>query len=151
MKDKILWIVVATCLIGFAIYTIQIQTMYSVTEAKAEEVMDESVSKVKPKEAQIAVYPTKLGKIADCESGDGTDGSARQFYEDGSVVIGKYTKAEFGKDVGKHQVNEKVWGKKARELGYDIYTDGGNDLMAIWIYERHGSGPWSASRKCWVS
>lgn len=52
-------------------------------------------------------------------------------------------------DVGKYQVNVFYWGKKATDLGLDIFKEKDNETMALWIYENYGTDPWSASSKNW--
>lgn len=69
----------------------------------------------------------------------------RQFDEDGRVLRG----AVNSKDVGRWQINERYWLEKARELGYDIYTERGNRRMAHYILtEGQGIEAWSASAEC---
>ncbi len=51
-------------------------------------------------------------------------------------------------DVGSYMINT-VWHKKAKELGFDITTEKGNEDMAYWIYENVGTSPWEYSSKCW--
>lgn len=83
--------------------------------------------------------PRILAIIADCESG------GEHFNSDGSVKRGRVNSY----DIGKYQINVKIWGKKASQLGYDIFTEQGNELMARWIYENYGTSPWNLSKKCW--
>lgn len=86
-----------------------------------------------------------LNKIADCESGNGSKGSATQF-KSGQVLVKGNKNGSV--DVGLYQINT-VWFKKATELGYDVMTTKGNKEMAEWIYLNRGTGDWSASSKCW--
>jgi len=69
----------------------------------------------------------------------------REFLPDGSVLKG-YPNPH---DIGLAQINEPTWGKKAKELGYDIYTYQGNLMMAKWIFDHQGSKPWNWSKGCW--
>lgn len=89
----------------------------------------------------VEVHPTIpiLDKIAKCESG------GNQFDKNGKVIKGKANKA----DTGKYQINIKIWGAKAKELGLDLNTLEGNKAMATWIFFHKGSVPWVASSKCW--
>lgn len=80
-----------------------------------------------------------LDKIAKCESG------GNQFDKNGKVIKGKVNKA----DSGKYQINTNIWGKKAKELGFDLNTLQGNEAMAKWIFFHKGSVPWVNSSKCW--
>ena len=52
-------------------------------------------------------------------------------------------------DWGICQINDYHWGKKARELGYDIMTLEGNEAMCEWLFLNHGTEPWGASKKGW--
>ncbi len=68
-----------------------------------------------------------------CESG------FRQFDTNG-VVLRSHTH-----DVGIAQINVDVWGLKARELNFDIYTPIGNLEMARYIKSVQGKKAWV----CW--
>jgi hypothetical protein len=83
--------------------------------------------------------PKILVKIAECESGN------KHFNSDGTVIVGRKN----NEDRGRFQVNRIVWGKKAKELGYNIDTEIGNQNMAVWIFENFGSEPWVYSKSCW--
>lgn len=87
--------------------------------------------------------PAVLVAIAQCESGDGTPGSARQFDDNGEVLTGPT------KDRGYFQISP-IWNKTANKLGYDIRTEKGNISMALWIYNKYGTKPWNSSKKCWL-
>lgn len=52
-------------------------------------------------------------------------------------------------DVGAYQINLTVWGEKATQLGYNLFTEDGNKKMAEWIYLNKGTGDWSSSASCW--
>lgn len=84
--------------------------------------------------------PPILKKIAQCESG------GQHFDKNGKVIKGKQVKS----DIGKLQINEKIWGKQAKQLGYDIHSEEGNEQMAIWLLKNYGSVPWKNSGECWV-
>ena len=79
-----------------------------------------------------------LQKIAFCESRN------RQFDENGKVIRGKNSD-----DIGRYQINIEHWGEKAEKLGYDLFTEEGNEAMALMLYERYGTKPWNWSKKCW--
>jgi hypothetical protein len=83
--------------------------------------------------------PPVLQRIAQCES------SGQQFTQDGKVLRGK----RHPQDTGLFQINAVVWAKQAETLGYDIRTQQGNESMARYIFENHGSVPWQSSAKCW--
>lgn len=80
-----------------------------------------------------------LQKIAYCESGN------RQFDKNGNVIRGIINHH----DIGKYQINEIIWGTKAKELGFDIYTEEGNEAMARWIFDNYGTTKWNWSKSCW--
>jgi len=82
--------------------------------------------------------PLIFEKIAYCES------KGKHFEEDGTVVRGVNKH-----DIGKYQINEKYWQKFAEKLGHDIYTEEGNEAMALVLHERYGTEPWNSSKKCW--
>lgn len=90
------------------------------------------VSKVPP-------VPRVLEDIAWCESRN------RHFDKNGKVLRG--VKNYY--DIGKYQINIQYWGLRAKKLGYDLFTEEGNEAMALAIYERYGTGPWKWSRSCW--
>jgi len=83
--------------------------------------------------------PQDLRKIADCESGN------NQFDKEGNVIVGRVNP----KDIGVLQINSYYWGETAKELGYDIYTRGGNLSMGLWLYKNYGTQPWQWSKSCW--
>ena len=82
-----------------------------------------------------------MNKIAFCES------SGKHFNEDGEVVRGKVNPY----DIGKYQINVLYWGEKAKELGHDVFTEEGNEAMAMEMYREQGTKPWSSSKPCWGS
>ena len=90
-------------------------------------------------EEKKEVLPPILARIAKCESPKG------QYNKDGSAVRGKVTPS----DIGKYQISEVHWGQKAHDLGFDLYTEEGNEQMALWIYKNYGTEPWYPSKKCW--
>ncbi len=85
-------------------------------------------------------YPV-MNRIAKCESGN------TQMGKNGQVILNANTNDTV--DVGKYQINNTVWGKKATELGYDLMTEEGNTNFAMWLYQNHGTEPWYSSASCW--
>jgi hypothetical protein len=83
--------------------------------------------------------PALLQRIGYCESGN------RQYDANGNVMRGRVN----SNDIGKYQINQTIWGSKAAELGYDIYTEAGNTAMALFIFNSLGSRPWYPSEYCW--
>jgi hypothetical protein len=90
-------------------------------------------------EAPSRTAPPVLKRIAFCESGD------RHFDAHGNVIRGKVNP----EDIGRFQINQAMWGKNAEKLGYDIFSEEGNLLMALYLYEKQGTRPWVYSQKCW--
>ena len=101
------------------------------------------VTEAEPEVRTITVIdeslPPIMVKIASCES------SGEHFDSNGQVKLGKKNP----NDIGKFQINQTTWGRKAHELGYDIYDERGNEDMARWIFFNQGTGDWSLSKKCW--
>jgi hypothetical protein len=91
------------------------------------------------KTVEVTSVPPILKRIAKCESNN------KQFKDNGDVLRGKITPS----DIGKYQINEPIWNDLARRLGYDIFTEVGNEQMAIYIYQNFGTDMWSPSKKCW--
>lgn len=93
-----------------------------------------------PYQKQISSeLPPLFARIAHCESGD------RQFNENGTILRG----AANPYDVGRYQINAIHWEEEANKLGIDVYTEKGNEAMALYIYKKFGTKPWRSSQKCW--
>ena len=88
---------------------------------------------------QTLELPPVFTRIAYCESRD------RQFDADGNVLRGTVNSY----DVGRYQINTLHWADDASKLGYDLYTENGNEAMALYIYKKFGTKPWRSSQKCW--
>lgn len=85
--------------------------------------------------------------IADCESGDGSPGSGKQFNEDGTLVQNPKSTA-----VGKYQIMASLHEERAKAMGLDIRTEEGNEKYARILYEEFGTKDWEAdpkSQACW--
>ena len=96
-------------------------------------------------EKYVGGVPPVMKRIAGCESEGNRNKTGRQFDNDGNVVKGWVDK----NDIGKYQINETHHGVEAKKLGYDIYTEKGNEAMAMYLYSRQGTEPWYPSKKCW--
>ena len=83
--------------------------------------------------------PAIMRKIATCESND------RHFDENGKVVIGKYDIH----DIGRYQINLRYWEDEANKLGFNLYSEEGNETFAMYLYKKYGTDPWQRSRWCW--
>lgn len=90
-------------------------------------------------ETVVRKLPEVLERIAICES------QGKHFDADGNVLRGNYNKY----DIGKFQINVLYWQDLADELGHDVYTEEGNEAVALAIYEKYGTAPWKWSKKCW--
>lgn len=89
---------------------------------------------------EVEVRANVLDRIAKCESPKG-------HWENGQVVVRSNTNRSV--DIGKYQINNFAWGKKASELGYNLAVEEDNEAMALWIYKNHGTEPWYSSKSCW--
>lgn len=88
-----------------------------------------------------------LERIAGCESEGNPKSKGSHYGKDGQVRTNANPNGTV--DIGKNQINQKVWGKKATELGYDLFVEKDNDAMAKWLYLNYGTEPWYSSEKCW--
>lgn len=80
-----------------------------------------------------------LVEIAWCES------RFKQFNDDGTVVRGRVN----SKDVGVMQINERYHSEDAKEKGHNIYSVEGNLAFGEYLYDKYGTDPWTASKRCW--
>lgn len=80
-----------------------------------------------------------MAKIAMCES------SLKHYGANGKVIRGKVDDA----DVGLMQINERYHGETAKKMGLDLETIEGNLAYAKYLYDKEGTKPWNASKKCW--
>ena len=90
-------------------------------------------------EADELPVPRILRAIAYCESHDA------HYDAKGKVLRGRVNR----NDIGRYQINLKHWGDEAKELGYDLFDENENELMALWIYKNYGDAPWIHSKTCW--
>lgn len=96
-------------------------------------------SAIEEQKKEIQEVPEVLKRIAYCESGN------KQFDENGQVIRGR----ENPKDTGKYQLNTFYHLEAAQRLGYNIFTEQGNEGYAIWLYNKEGTKPWIYSKFCW--
>ncbi len=96
------------------------------------------ISKVAASPSTLDV-PDILKKIAICESND------KHFNEKGEVLTGKYDP----RDIGRYQINKGVWGQEAEKLGFNIYSEEGNEAFAMYLFGKQGTKPWVKSKFCW--
>ena len=89
----------------------------------------------------VKIIPPVLKRIAYCESGNNHFGKSGQV-----LAVGNTNKSV---DVGRYQINVSVWGEIATAKGFNLFTEQGNEDMALWIYENRGTVDWYASAKCW--
>ena len=83
-----------------------------------------------------------LDRIAKCESG------GSQYDKNGQVIVKANTNGSV--DIGRYQINLRIWGAKAKELGLDLSKEKDNETFALWLYENKGTGDWAPSYKCWA-
>jgi hypothetical protein len=100
--------------------------------------------------ALYAAYPT-LRRIAACESTGSPDGIPRQFNDDGSILWGNDPKTgqPIHRDMGELQINTWVWASTAQKMGLDLKTEAGNFAFGVFLYQKYGTAPWTASAGCW--
>lgn len=93
-----------------------------------------------------AIAPV-MDRIAGCESEGNRNSKGSQFGANGQVRT--HANKNGTTDIGRYMINNDVWGAKATQLGFNIFTDEGNKDMAYWIYQNNGTSDWSASMGCW--
>lgn len=96
-------------------------------------------SPLPPQQQMSSELPPLFARIAHCESRD------RQFNKNGTILRGTVNPY----DIGRYQINSIHWEEEAEKLGVDIYTEDGNEAMALHIYKKFGTKPWRSSQKCW--
>lgn len=84
--------------------------------------------------------PLILQKICTAESPTG--------HHKANGTVAHYVNTNKTIDIGKCQINS-IWEAKAVELGYNIYTEQGNEDMALYIFNNYGSEPWYSSKTKW--
>jgi len=75
--------------------------------------------------------PMNLQQVSLCESG----GNPR--------AVGPY------KEIGLLQIHP-LHLPTAKKLNLDLYNPNDNIKFALWLYEKEGLLPWTASKKCWL-
>jgi hypothetical protein len=92
------------------------------------------------REVEASSVSPVLARIAKCESNN-------QHFENGQVLVRGNTNGSV--DVGRYQINISYWGKKATELGINLFDEQGNETFAKWLESNHGTEPWVWSKHCW--
>ena len=93
-----------------------------------------------PKEEVRRVIPAELQRIAWCESNN------RHFDENGEVIKGAINPL----DTGRYQINLFYHQTQAEALGFDLFTEDGNEAYALWLYDNgNGAWHWRWSESCW--
>ena len=125
-------------------------SIVKIADAASVDVTDAVVAKPKKLdrnaeiESKVRLYFADtpiMAEVIKCES------RFRQFNADGTAFRGIVN----NQDVGIAQVNEYYHAKRAKKLGYDIYTAEGNVAFAKYLYAKYGTDPWSSSEVCWAS
>jgi hypothetical protein len=88
-------------------------------------------------------YPI-LDKIALCESNN------KHFDTNGQVLVRGNAGNRASVDIGRYQLNAMYHGKKATEMGLNLFNEQDNRTYAVYLFETQGTEPWSASKKCWA-
>jgi hypothetical protein len=88
-----------------------------------------------------------LDRIAGCESEGNRNSKGSHYGKDGQVRTNANTNKSV--DIGKFQINQSAWGKKATELGLNLWVEKDNKTMAEWIYANRGTEDWYSSKSCW--
>jgi hypothetical protein len=131
-KKLLFWLIVILIAVGIGQY---VRWAYPTTITK--EVVKEVIVN------QEIKYPI-LDKIALCESNN------KHFDTNGQVLVRGNTNGRASVDVGTYQINVMYHGKKATEMGLNLFDQKDNRTYAVYLFETQGSEPWSASRKCWL-
>jgi len=111
-----------------------------IINSQPPEVIEKAVIALSIHELFMKYFPDNweiMERIAYCESG------FRQYDKNGKTIESPT------KDYGLLQINRKVWGKKAIELGLDVHSTEDNIKMARHIYDVQGIEAWDMSRHCW--
>ena len=123
-------------------------SIVKIADAASVDVTDAVVAKPKKLdrnaeiESKVRLYFADtpiMAEVIKCES------RFRQFNADGTAFRGLVN----NQDVGIAQVNEYYHAKRAKKLGYDIYTVEGNLAYAKLLYQEEGTDPWISSAPCW--
>lgn len=138
---KLKTLVMRGAFIAFATYTVFTMGQSVPSDryiAKAETI--EEAKTVQTIKLVDKTLPPILQKICQAESPNG------HYRKNGTISI--YVNNNKTIDIGKCQINS-IWEAKAVELGYNIYTEQGNEDMARWIFTNYGSEPWYSSKSRW--
>jgi len=128
---------------------LHIETAFASTTASISTSTPEKVNKSHDADAPL---PKVLLDIAWCESRDDQSKVGYNYryrtitLEDGSTTTEKYL---WSKDIGRFQINDYYHAEAARALGFDIYTEEGNALYALVLYNSNGTRDWNPSKSCW--
>ncbi len=91
-----------------------------------------------------------LHAIGDCESGNGTKDSRRQFLPNGKIVT--HTNTDGSVDVGMYEINMSAPHIiQMAKMHIDPMTEEGNYAEAKYIHDTEGVKPWSSSQHCWIN
>ncbi len=118
------------------------ETAYGHIEMKEEQ--SAALTTGEPRATEMAVreyfkdIPVMVS-IARCES------QFRQTLADGSVLRGERDPA----DMGVMQINSRYHSARALKLGLDLHVLSDNMAYARMLYQKEGTGPWTASAPCW--
>lgn len=133
LKQCLIYLIVCGVILGMLMAIAEIaQSKITINVAEAEEY-------------KVEFIMPELKVICAAESTGNWLAEPRHWDSNGSVLRGRVVPD----DIGQCQINERIWGKKAKELGFNLYSFNGNRQMANWIYTKYGSKPWYLSRSMW--
>lgn len=90
---------------------------------------------------EVKAHAPVLDRIFKCES------NGKHTSPNGQVILNANNNGSV--DIGIAQINERLWGKKATELGYNLFIEADNRAFAQYLYENYGTEPWVWSKACW--
>lgn len=116
------------------------ETLVSATSTTIEAVKEIEEPTKSPSVSSLEQMPQVLLDISWCESRDRQERVGYNKRADGTV---------WSRDIGRWQINDYYHAETARRMGFDIYTEEGNALYALVLYNTNGTRDWNASKPCW--
>lgn len=115
-------------------------SVLGITAVTARELSPVMAYQIKEVPVEVESEAPVMTRIAVCESGN------KQMIN-GQVILNANTNGSV--DIGAYQINNRLWGKKATELGYNLMVEKDNRAFANYLYKNYGTGAWKWSSKCW--
>lgn len=129
----------------FVIITILILFHTKPSKVSYEKPQIAEAQELQGEEENRQILYDELLPVCGCESMGDPTAEPQQFNPDGTIRRGEVNP----KDIGMCQISTTYWLDMSVKLGYDLYTEQGNALMANWIYDNYGIEQWNWSRSCW--